>query len=84
MAQFKTVRLPFTFDTEDTEYSHFYSPFKDSETLKAEVEIEELIKEGWKIVSTSELLGSLSKIDIYRGESIYPLTTGILVFMVKE
>ena len=84
MAQFKTVRLPFTVDTEDTRYGLIFSPFKDSETLKAEVEIEELIKEGWKIVSTSELLGSLSFIDEYRNEFIYPVTKGILVFMVKE
>lgn len=85
MAQFKTVRLPFTIGDEYIKYKGtIYSPLNDSETQKAEAEIQELIKEGWKIVSTSELLGALSTIDDYNEESIYCVTKGILVFMVKE
>jgi hypothetical protein len=86
MAQFKTVLLPFYIESDNYVMREWtlYSPINDSETQKAEAEIQELIKEGWKIVSTSELLGALSNIDKYKGESIYCVTKGILVFMVKE
>lgn len=88
MAQFKTVRMPFTIGTEDIKgwkvTKTIYSPLHNSETQKAEAEIQELIKEGWKIVSTSELLGTLSIFCDFRGESIYCVTKEILVFMVKE
>lgn len=88
MAQFKTVRLPFTIGDEyiNKYKGTIYSPLNDSETQKAEAEIQELITEGWKIVSTSELLGTLYIYNNISGaqDEFYSVTIGILVFMVKE
>ena len=88
MAQFKRVWLPYkndmnTFNTSRNLNSTFY-PIDDESTETANTEIQNLITQGWRIVSTAPLTGSCNIWDP-EGDDVYAtFTTGIEVFMVKE
>ncbi len=88
MAQFKRVWLPYKQEQNSSESSGmlFISSFPtdDEKTEKANTEIQNLITQGWRIVSTAPVTGSLN-IWNPKGDDVYhTFTTGIEVFMVKE
>jgi hypothetical protein len=61
-----------------------YSPVDNDETEAADQEISDLLNEGWKIVSTCPVTGSINILN-RDGEDVYvTFTKGIEVFIVKE
>jgi hypothetical protein len=92
MAQFKRVWLPYDIEkVEDRrlismETQHFigYYPVEDEKTEKASTEIQNLITQGWRIVSTAPVTGSLNLLLDRSDDRYHTYTMGIEVFMVKE
>ena len=91
MAQFKRVWLKFKLEDDVSSSSGMVImtayPTDDEKTKKVDTEIQNLITQGWRIVSTAPLTGSINilypKVD--EGHDVYhTYTTGIEVFMVKE
>lgn len=88
MAQFKRVWLPYKHAMTDYTSSDLmnikYHPREDESTEKANTEIQNLITQGWKIVSTAPVTGSSSILNPKGDDFYFTYTTGIEVFMVKE
>jgi hypothetical protein len=90
MAQFKRVWLPYkrklNTDNSNGMISIGCYPTDDEKTEKASTEIQNLIAQGWRIVSTAPVTGSLNVFfSVSDDNDIYhTFTMGIEVFMVKE
>jgi hypothetical protein len=88
MAQFKRVRLRYKSEANASSSSGMVisiaHPTDDEKTKKGDTEIQNLITQGWRIVSTAPVTGSYNILNP-KGENAYhTYTTGIEVFMVKE
>ena len=88
MAQFKRVWLKYKTEVDFKNSAGMTTvevyPTDNENTQKADDEIQDLIKEGWKIVSTAPVNKS-SNILNPAGNDVYATyTSGIEVFMVKE
>lgn len=88
MAQFKRVWLPYEVDNKVGNSAGMvnasFDPIDYEGTKKADAEIQNLITQGWKIVSTAPIIRSYNLINP-KGDDIYAnYTSGIEVFMVKE
>ena len=59
-------------------------PTDDEKTEKVDTEIQNLITQGWRIVSTAPVTGSINILNPKGTDVYYTYTTGIEVFMVKE
>jgi hypothetical protein len=60
-------------------------PYDNEDTETAVDEIDQLIKEGWKIVSTCPITATQISRDLKSTEyQTYTFTSGIEVFLVKE
>ena len=88
MAQFKRVWLPYKQEQNTSNSSGMviisYFPTDDEKTEKASTEIQNLITQGWRIVSTAPVTGSLNLLRSEGDDVYHTFTTGIEVFMVKE
>jgi hypothetical protein len=88
MAQFKRVWLPYKVDTKVRNSTGMvetsFSPIDFEDTKKADAEIQNLITQGWKIVSTAPIIKSYNLIN-HKGDDIFAnYTSGVEVFMVKD
>ena len=88
MAQFKRVWLRYKSEANVSSPSGMVisrnHPTDDENTKKGDTEIQNLITQGWRIVSTAPVTGSYNFLDP-KGVNVYhTYTTGIEVFMVKE
>lgn len=80
--EFKRIWLSYGENLKYDEPCLKYWPVDDDNTRKADQLISEHLANGWRIVSTSPVLGSTS----FDGNSdgVFPRTMGIEVFMVKD
>ena len=88
MAQFKRVWLEYKSEQNVSSSSGMVIstayPTDGKKTEKGDTEIQNLISQGWRIVSTAPVTGSLNILNP-KGDDVYhTYTTGIEVFMVKE
>ena len=59
------------------------NPSDNEKTSKAESEIKKLISEGWEIISTAPVIGSMS-VNLPHLKYNVSYTTGIEIFLVKK
>ena len=88
MAKFKRVWLTYKSDPSSDSSSGLlittFLPNDDENTKKADTEIQNLITQGWRIVSTAPVTGSINILNPKGTDVYHTYTTGIEVFMVKE
>jgi hypothetical protein len=79
--EFKRIWLPYNTNPEIGDAYISCRPLDNEQTIKAENELKDLISDGWKIISTSPLVGSV----VFTKPTAAPLvfTTGIEVFLMK-
>ena len=88
MAQFKRIWLPYH-QKDDLKNSNgmVYAtryPIDDEKTEKANNKIQNLITQGWRIVSTAPVTASFNLINPKGDDMYHTFTSGIEVFLVKE
>ena len=59
-------------------------PMEGEDSMNSDYEISSLLNTGWKIVSTTPVIGSVNLINAAGGNSYLTYTSGIEVFMVKD
>ena len=88
MAQFKRVWLNYKSEQNVSSSSGMVIstayPTDDEKTEKGDTEIQNLISQGWRIVSTAPVTGSSNILNPKGDDTYFTHTTGIEVFMVKE
>ena len=88
MATFKRVWLPYKSNHSSDSSSGLlittFLPNDDENTKKADTKIQNLITQGWRIVSTAPVTGSINFLNPNGDDAYHTYTTGIEVFMVKE
>jgi hypothetical protein len=88
MAQFKRVWLGYELgkdvDSSTGSVISITNPTDGEDTEKGDTEIQNLITQGWRIVSTAPVTGSLNILNSKGDDAYHTYTTGIEVFMVKE
>lgn len=88
MTQYKRVWLPYKVDTKSVNTVGMVEvnlePIDFEGTKKVDAEIQNLISQGWKIVSTSPVIKSYNLINSKGGDIYANYTSGIEVFMIKE
>ena len=88
MAKFKRVWLKSKLEQDVSSSSGMVImtayPTDDEKTEKVDTEIQNLITQGWRIVSTAPVTGSINILNPKGTDVYHTYTTGIEVFMVKE
>jgi hypothetical protein len=92
MKQFKRIYIPFKNQEEVAESKNQeinfekWVPIDDDDTKNADREIEILLNDGWKIVSSCPITGTFSLKSAFQEEvtNNFVFTDGIEVLLVKE
>ena len=88
--EYKRIWMPYNTDFFDALMR--VSPYDDEDTNKADDEIKQLLKKGWRIVSTAPVTesraynkkGFCNMPNRYGTDMVYTFTRGLEVFLVKE
>ena len=88
--EYKRIWMPYNTDFFDT--LMYVAPVDDEDTNKADDEIKQLLKKGWRIVSTAPVTesraynkkGFCDMPNLGGSDMVYTYTRGLEAFLVKE